>query len=300
LNNFESAPVGVISFIASHFDEIDRSFLVGLPISTLCRVLSQDSLQIRSEDWLYDFFISRFEVCKESVSLLAQIRFEYLSCDRISRFILWSFEHFESFCEEFPVWKAISVRLSFAVSPRVDDSRFLGRTFAPSCDGSLDGIIAHMTREHGGNVHDRGIVDISAKSVHSSSYLGRNAADLQSTTFFHSLNEQDQWLCYDFKNRRVRRTHYSIHAHSNNHYLRSWTLEGSVDGSSWFSLDEQKENSTTHSGHPIGTFSVVESAEYRFIRLRQTGKSAHGNDVLELYAFEIFGQLFESDESPSN
>jgi hypothetical protein len=148
-------------------------------------------------------------------------------------------------------------------------------------------------------VHDRGIVDISAKSVYSSSYLGRNAADLQSTTLFQSLDEPDQWLCYDFKNRRVMPTHYSIHGYSN-HYLRSWTFEGSVDGSSWFSLDDQKGNSTTNSNHPIGTFSVVKSAECRFIRLRQTGKNACGNDYLLLYAFEIFGQLFESDESPSN
>jgi hypothetical protein len=94
---------------------------------------------------------------------------------------------------------------------------------------------------------------------------------LQSTTYFCSLNAPDQRLCYDFKNRRVRPTHYSIHA-CFGHYLRSWTFEGSVDGSSWFALDEQKGNSTTNSDHPIGTFSVVDGAECRFIRIRQRGE----------------------------
>jgi hypothetical protein len=36
LKSFESAPVRVISFIASHLSDVDRSFVVGLPISTLC------------------------------------------------------------------------------------------------------------------------------------------------------------------------------------------------------------------------------------------------------------------------
>jgi hypothetical protein len=283
----------VIKFIASHFHEIDQSFLRRLPISTLGRILSHDSLRIKSEDSLHDFVSSCFEACAESISLFSHVRFEYLSCDCIQRFILWSFDHFDRLCEMFSVWEAITVRLSFSVSPSKLNSRLADRLFSPSTDGSLDGIIAQLTRDHGGNVHDVGIVDISAKSVRSS-YFARNVADLQTTTYFSSENAPDQWLCFDFKNRQVRPTHYSIHAHSNNHYLRSWTLEGSVDGSSWISLADEKNNSTTNSTRRIGTFSVEKSAACRFIRLRQTGKSAYGNDYLILYAFEIFGELIES------
>jgi hypothetical protein len=180
-----------------------------------------------------------------------------------------------------------------SASPSKLNSRLVDQLFSPSGDGSLDGIIDQLTRDHGGNVHDLGIVDISAKSISGSS-VGRNVADLQTTTYFHSLDAPDQWLCFDFKNRQVRPTHYSIHAHSANHYLRSWTLEGSVDGSSWISLADEKNNSTTNSTRPIGTFSVDKSADCRFIRLRQTGKSAYGADYLILFAFEIFGQLIES------
>jgi hypothetical protein len=84
-----------------------------------------------------------------------------------------------------------------------------------------------------------------------------------------------------------------MHAHSNSYYLRSWVLEGSVDGSSWVCLAEQKDNATTHSEHPIGTFAVSGSSKYRFLRLRQTGKNYRGDDLLILFAFEIFGQLSE-------
>jgi hypothetical protein len=47
------------------------------------------------------------------------------------------------------------------------------------------------------------------------------------------------------------------------------------------------------SAHPIGIFTVSQSDKSRFIRLRQTGKNARGDDYLILYAFELFGQLIE-------
>jgi hypothetical protein len=121
---FESASDRVISFIASHFIEIDQLFLIRhLPIATLERVLSHDELRIESEDSLYDFVISVLEVCADSVSLMAQIRFEYLGINAITRFILWSFDHFEEVRESFSIWKALTVRLSLAVSPATCNPR---------------------------------------------------------------------------------------------------------------------------------------------------------------------------------
>jgi hypothetical protein len=110
---------------------------------------------------------------------------------------------------------------------------------------------------------------------------------------FNSRNEANQWFCYDFKNRKVRLTHYSIHPHSNNPYLHSWIVEGSSDGSNWSVLDRRENNDQMTSAHPIGTFIVSQSNESRFIRLRQIGKNTQGNDYLVLYAFELFGQLIE-------
>jgi hypothetical protein len=91
----------------------------------------------------------------------------------------------------------------------------------------------------------------------------------------------------------VRLTHYSIHPHSSNWYLRSWIVEGSLDGSKWLVIDRRDNNNEMTSTHPIGTFTVSQSTESRFIRLRQTGKNARGNDYLTIYAFELFGQLME-------
>jgi hypothetical protein len=295
---FESPLISsdVISFIASHFCDFDRSFLRRLPISTLILVLSHESLTIASEDLLYDFVISLFDVEStndgSAVALLELIRYEYLSASTIRAFVEWISSHFEVIGNSVGLWRALSVRLSLSVSvsPSLVNSRFRILAFHPSADGSLDGIIAYLSRECGGNVHERGIVDISAKGTIGDAFSPKSAADLQGTNLFQSENGPDQWLCYDFKTRCVRPTHYSIHAHRG-YWLRWWVLEGSADGLSWSLLDEQKDNSTTNPTHPIGTFSVSRSSEWRFIRLRQTGKNGCGDFWVLLHAFELFGEL---------
>jgi hypothetical protein len=75
----------------------------------------------------------------------------------------------------------------------------------------LEGIISYLTRKYGGNVHDRGIVTISSKSIDDDgpktfSFL----ADLTSIEQFGSKNEPGQWICWDFHEMRVRPTHYTV------------------------------------------------------------------------------------------
>jgi hypothetical protein len=305
LTGFDFAPDWMISFVASHFFEIDRDFLIRLPISTFEQVISHESLQITSEDSFYEFVISRIECAADSVCLLCEVRFEYLSCESIASFETWSIEHFEDISASLRLWRAICVRLSLSVSPSIPNSRSIpksrpvGRVFSPSTDGSLDGIISHLSHEHGGNVHDRGIVSISASSI-CEPYAPKNAADLETETYFESQCRPDQSLCYDFMNQRLIPTHYTIRTHPNNWFLRSWTLEGSIDGSSWIQLDDQKNNATTNSGRPIGTFAIPHSSECRFIRLRQTGKNASWSDYLILQGFEVFGELVTVEQSRSN
>jgi hypothetical protein len=165
--------------------------------------------------------------------------------------------------------------------------------FVPQSDSPLCGIISYLTSQHGGNVSDRGIVNVSWSTAYSSSYSAKNAVDLLSTSYFQSLNQPNQWLCYDFKNRKIRPTHYSIHANSSNHWLRSWIFEGSIDGSIWTELDRRTDDQSTNSNHPIGTFSISNPCECQFVRLRQTGVSACGYHYLILHAMEIFGDLVE-------
>jgi hypothetical protein len=154
---------------------------------------------------------------------------------------------------------------------------------------SRDGIISYLTKKHGGNVQKKGIVTITSKSF--SSEALRNVADLASGMYFTSKDEPGQWVCWDFHEMRVRPTHYTLKAG----YLKSWVVEGSLDGSSWTEIDRKTDN---HDFHGYGnwnpaSFAVSKPAEFRFIRLTQTDKRHCGDDYLFLWAVEFFGTLSE-------
>ena len=73
----------------------------------------------------------------------------------------------------------------------------MGLEFVYNPAEPLDGIIAHLTRECGGNVHAKGVVKVTA-----SGFLGdhepENTVDLKSHSYFRSADSPNSWICYDF------------------------------------------------------------------------------------------------------
>jgi hypothetical protein len=161
---------------------------------------------------------------------------------------------------------------------------------------SLDGIISYLTKKHGGNVQEKGIVTITSKSCPHHDL--KNLADLGSSASFASEDAPGQWVCWDFREMRVRPTHYTLWALS----LKSWVVEGSLDGSSWTEIDRQTNNKDFKSwardnqkflDWHTASFALSKPAEFRFIRLTQTRKNHWDEDFLSLRAVEFFGTLSE-------
>jgi hypothetical protein len=82
--------------------------------------------------------------------------------------------------------------------------------------------------------------------------------------------------------------------------LKSWVIEGSLDGKVWRKIDRKTGNKDFKSGGwPPGSFSasasfaVSKPAECRFIRLTQTGWNHGGGDDLVMWSLEFFGTLRE-------
>jgi hypothetical protein len=183
-----------------------------------------------------------------------------------------------------------------------------------------DGIIAHLTRGCGGNVHDRHIVDVTSGSFeketegtnpHSGAYdndpryPAKNAADLETDSIFSSAwrekednipHTRNNWVCYDFKRRRIGPTHYAIRTHNNGPggaNLKSWLIETSGDGESWREVSREEGNEQLNGEHFTGIFAVAGGEECRFIRLVNIGRNHRGYDGLLITAWEIFGGLLE-------
>ena len=164
----------------------------------------------------------------------------------------------------------------------------------------LEGIIAYLTREYGGNVHDKGIVNITASGV-TDGREPKNVANLGKDGDYCSKNEQNSWICYDFKDRRVIPRSYSIMTYcggrDSGHHLQFWVIEGSNDGTenSWTEVDRREKNSDLKNPYATANFRIanVPSEGFRFLRLRQTGKDHRGYHFLVFCSLELFGTLCE-------
>jgi hypothetical protein len=153
----------------------------------------------------------------------------------------------------------------------------------------LGGIISYLTKKHGGSVQEKGIVTITSQSTHEPRWALTMVAALVSDSYVWSNNEPGQSACWNFHEMRVRPTHYAIRAY----VLKSWVVEGSLDGSSWTEIDRQTGNQDFDGKWRTVSFAVSNPAEFRFIRLTQTDKNHCGADELVLDTLEFFGTLSE-------
>ena len=165
----------------------------------------------------------------------------------------------------------------------------------------LDGIIAYLSRVCRGNVHERGLVEVTSSSCFCAGCEPENAADLESGDYFQSNWEPSPWICYDFMDRRVTVDCYSIRSYDRgpgNYHPKSWVLEVSNDGSerSWRQVDTRDDNFDLNARDVTQNFEVRNYLReaFRFVRLRQTGKNHGGDDNLLLCSLELFGSVIQA------
>jgi hypothetical protein len=183
-----------------------------------------------------------------------------------------------------------------------------GRQFCVKSD-ALDGIIAHLTRDCGGNVHSRDVVMITSSWPSSNSasvWDKRYVADLRANSGFESdarprsekiVETQNNWICYDFKDRRVIVTNYSVRSAWNTapnfSHPKCWAVDVSMDMEKWTAIDVRENNSDLNGPDITTTYTASKGVACRFVRLSNIGRNHYGNDRLLISSFEIFGVLLE-------
>jgi hypothetical protein len=303
--------------MASHFyDFLCRpDALKALPFSVISEIVSHGSLSVDSEDGLYDFICKGTETTRDTFGLLEFVRLEYCSTNILHNFFNLLSEYS---CEiNASIWAIIRGRL---VLPHETRKQFPPSSKKRKHFDVPDGIIAHLTRECGGNVHDRHVIDVTSGSFgketvganpHSGAYDNRAdyaakiAADLETDSCFISAcrwdtedipHTRNNWICYDFKERRIVPTHYAIRTFGRRpgwEHLKSWLVETSADGEIWREVAREEDNEQLNGCGFTGTFAMAVGGECRFIRLVNIGRNHYGNDSLRITAWEIFGSLIE-------
>jgi hypothetical protein len=172
---------------------------------------------------------------------------------------------------------------------------------------NLNRIIAHLTREYGGNVARKGAVKVTGFPLdNASNHSVENVVDLDdSSSHFWSKDSLNQTLSYDFCERRIVCTAYVIQSTSGGdsgfNHLRSWVIEVAAEaGGPWLEIDCRTENSQLNLRSAIVRFDIENPIESRLIRLRQTDRNhfhspAGCTNSIVISGLELFGDLILSE-----
>jgi hypothetical protein len=290
LDSLGCSTVLAMEFAAAHFYGFSKSDLSRLSESQLRQILSCDSLRLESEDCLYGQIRWLIDQDRRYCSLLEFVGFDFLSSASMTDFIELISVSFELLNAS--VWNRLRSRLIGGVAsmPRI---RIRGQVFPFRSESPGDGIILSLTKTHGGNVCDLGIVSVTSSST-LNSCKAKYAVDFHNSRVFQTKNVPNSWLCCDFKEMTVDVSHYSIRTRPDSDCLhpRTWAVEGSMNGSNWTELDHRAERMELSGVNKWATFSTAHRAVVRMIRLRQCGKDSNGSDYLTVGAFELFGTLY--------
>ena len=284
----------LVELVASNFEEISHQNLMDMSLETAALILAHPALRVLFEDSVYNFVRLRAEFDPSFTSLFEFVYFEFVPQELITDFVVFAEQKLIGHLNS-AIWRRI-VRLFVGDESEYPRQQF-GRSFVYNPEEPLNGIITHLTRECGGNVHTKGVMDVTASSF-VPGYEPHKVADIGSDSHFFSNGDDNAalWICYDFKDKRVVPTSYSIrssHKGYGGEAPKSWCVEASNDGEVWETLDSHVDNNDLKGAFVTHNFPVIPrpGKSSRFIRLRQSGRNHGGLNQLCMSSLEVFGIL---------
>lgn len=284
-----------IRFIASHFIEMKQDEISLLDLSLIDNILSSDSLVVESEHDLFNFIYELISSHGDDYQiLLYSLRLEFLEKEDISIFM--------SYINEDNVGSFIPAFYNYFINsqPLIVDDNAPKRYQIPVSykNDNFQGILSLLWKEADGNPVTKQVIDIEDTTNCSQSkvlYLvDPEKRDKENWYCPATSNTENGSFIFDFKEKRVSLSGYSLKAHSHAWYqvgfIKSWKIEGSNDKETWTIIDEQKSD-TLQSYMAVGHWSCEKSDPFRYIRIMMTGPNTNKDFYMSLQAIEFFGSI---------
>lgn len=282
----------VFDFAASHFYEIPKEKLKDVKEEILEDIFSNESFRVESEDQLLNYVIEKYKKDKKYYRLFDFVEFQNVDQETIEKFIsIFSIEDLS-----FGTWQKICKRLAPAKeNDMIERYSFVEKPFVEGRE--FKGIIHYLTEKFEGNIHDKGVVDISSNSIFGddADHHPKNLVDYDNNNCYESSNQENSKVIFDFKNRAIQLTNYSIKTYNNQQntrHLKNWTIEVSNDEDDWIEVDSHTNDDSVNDSYKVATFDTKElEGFYRFVRLRQTGENwIHDFDTY-ICQLEFYGKI---------
>ena len=287
-----------ISFVSSHLYELletKENDLKKVGSLNLSLILSDDQIQLKSEDQLLKFCSDAYEADRDFGFVFEFVKFENVTKDVMKHFT----EIFDVCDMTEKTWAGLCNRLNEKEAG--DANRYTEVKVEFPATNTFKGIINHLMQKSSGQIEKE--INITASSYHcNADYCHpRNVALFDDQTkFFCTEDREGSWICFDFKNHQVFMTGYtiksSVNSYAKTHQPKSWVIEGSNDDKVWTTIDEERgcdyfKGTDTQKIH---TFMInsKNNQKFRYIRMKQTDVDWNGSCYhFFIDSFEIYGNL---------
>lgn len=132
------------------------------------------------------------------------------------------------------------------------------------------------------------------KVISSSIYNDRQPESVLDWTdsYWAPKTEPNQWLTFHFP-KQISICGYHIKFQDRHYVLRKWQIQGSVDNSTWITIDERTDSSIPDPQFDAA-FQFNFSFPFSFVRFLPTGTTIQWNDWdIRINSFEFFGSIYE-------
>lgn len=292
-----------INYLSSHFFELNeeqKEEIMKIDFELIEKVLNNEKLQINDEDQLLRFINSLYLKDKKYSNLYCYIIFSNVSAESMKEFVeIYDINDINNF-----IWKSITERLTkeiknnnnlcqkrYKVEHKSKEEEKKRMKFSYQKGNCFNGILNHLRNKSNGKIENE--VNITSLSARDNDVPLNVTIFEDDSKYFYSKDEKNQWLCFDFKDRSVILSGYIIKSDNSSYHPKNWIIEGSNNQSEWETIDEQKNFLGLEKRHVICEFMIPnpKSKSFRYIRLRQTGKTWGNHDFLVIGSMELYGTL---------
>ena len=280
-----------VSFISQNFYYFYQNYhdkLINLESYILEQIFSKSELKVSSEDMLLKFILELYEKSTNYSTLLGYVLLVNITKDAMNDFI----SKFDYNYINHKIWDQICNYLSYELSNE-SKRMIISRNkelFEHRYDNFSGNIIQDFISKFSPNELNQKLKITTSKCV--SNLKPENV--LTNDEHFCRIIGEPRWICFEFCGGVV-----SLHAYklksgnaSPPDHIKSWKLEGSIDGKHWETLDEQNDCSKLNGKLNSATFRIGQYQPVRYIRLLQIGQSWRNQNIMELSSIELIGDYF--------
>ena len=166
---------------------------------------------------------------------------------------------------------------------------------------NFEGIIKNLQKKFGPNLHEQGIISITASAPDRSCFnKPEQVIDYNWNNNWCSPNTPNNWLEINFKQQKVKINGYSLKTYKYSlcaNHLKNWVIEGSNDQNQWIEIDRKENNFDFNGSNYQHYFPITKSENvFQYIRIRNIGKTHNDQYWLVLTNIEFYGEIFNNDQ----